>query len=151
MFNRADYPILIVEDTDEDFEMILWALKKLAIKTPIYRCEDGDEALDFLHHRGKYADSTLAPRPALILLDLNLVLLDGQEVLTQIKLDDELKMIPVVVWTTSDDPKDIEVCFKQGANSYILKPMTSEKVLQAVDLLNQYWFGVVQLPETAEM
>lgn len=151
MFNRADYPILIVEDTDEDFEMILWALKKLSIKTPIYRCEDGDEALDFLYHRGKYADSTLAPRPALILLDLNLVLLDGQEVLTQIKLEDELKMIPVVVWTTSDDPKDIEVCFKQGANSYILKPMTSEKVLQAVDLLNQYWFGVVKLPETAEM
>ena len=151
MFNRADYPILIVEDTDEDFEMILWALKKLSITTPIYRCEDGDEALDFLRHRGKYTDSTLAPRPALILLDLNLVLLDGQEVLTQIKLDDELKMIPVVVWTTSDDPKDIEVCFKQGANSYILKPMTSEKVLQAVDLLNQYWFGVVQLPETAEM
>ncbi|GER89265.1 hypothetical protein KDW_34270 [Dictyobacter vulcani] len=113
MFNRADYPILIVEDTDEDFEMILWALKKLSITTPIYRCEDGDEALDFLRHRGKYTDSTLAPRPALILLDLNLVLLNGQEVLSQIKLDDELKMIPVVVWTTSDDPKDIEVCFKQ--------------------------------------
>ncbi|WP_126628140.1 response regulator [Dictyobacter alpinus] len=151
MLNRSDYPILIVEDTDEDFEMIQWALKKLSIKTPIYRCEDGDEALDFLSHRGKYEDRALSPRPALILLDLNLILLNGQEVLTQIKLDDELKMIPVIIWTTSDDPKDIDICFKQGANSYILKPMSSDEVLQAVDLLNQYWFGVVKLPGVAEM
>ncbi|GCE20332.1 response regulator [Dictyobacter kobayashii] len=151
MIDRSDYPILIVEDSDEDFEVIQWALQKLSITTPIYRCDDGDDVLDFLHHRGKYAEKGTSPRPSLVLLDLNLTLMNGQEVLTQIKQDETLKMIPVIIWTTSADPKDIEICFKQGANSYILKPMTFEKLLEAVDLLNQYWFGVVMLPDTAEM
>lgn len=151
MIDRSDYPILIVEDSNEDFEVIQWALKKLSVTTPIYRCDDGDDALDFLHHTGKYSQKGTSPRPALILLDLNLTLMNGQEVLARIKHDDELKMIPVIIWTTSADPKDIEICFKQGANSYILKPMTFEKLLEAVDLLNQYWFGVVKLPETTEM
>ncbi|GLV59494.1 response regulator [Dictyobacter sp. S3.2.2.5] len=151
MIDRSDYPILIVEDNDEDFEVIQWALKKLSITTPIYRCDDGDDALDFLHHTGQYAQKENSPRPALILLDLNLTLMNGQEVLTRIKHDDALKMIPVIIWTTSADPKDIEICFRQGANSYILKPMTFDKLLGAVDLLNQYWFGVVKLPEITEM
>ncbi|GCE06310.1 response regulator [Dictyobacter aurantiacus] len=151
MIDHSDYPLLIVEDNDEDFEVIQWALKKLSITTPIYRCDDGDDALDFLHHTGKYTQKETSPRPALILLDLNLTLMNGQEVLTRIKHDDALKMIPVIIWTTSADPRDIDICFKQGANSYILKPMTFEKLLEAVDLLNQYWFGVVKLPEITEM
>jgi CheY-like chemotaxis protein len=142
----SQYPILIVEDSDEDFEVLRWALKKLSIPAPVYRCEDGDEALDFLYGRGRFQDANTSPRPVLILLDLKLTTMDGQEVLQQIKQDESLKMIPVIVWSTSSDPQDIEVCFKQGANSYILKPMTLEKLLEAIELLNHYWFGVVMLP-----
>ena len=151
MKSNASYSILIVEDSDGDFEMIMWALKKLSIAIPVFRCVDGDDALDYLYGRGAYTDPQQAPRPAIILLDLNLTTMDGQEVLEQIKNDDTLKVIPVIVWTASSDPKDIEICFKNGANSYVLKPMNLEKLLQAVELLNEYWFGVVVLPENTGM
>jgi CheY-like chemotaxis protein len=144
------YPILVVEDSDEDYEIMTWALKKLSITVPVHRCADGDDALDYLYQRGAYADPETAPRPALILLDLNLVAMDGREVLQEIKRDDELKVIPVIVWTSSSSREDVEVCFKSGANSYILKPMNLEKLLEAVELLNHYWFGVVVLPESVE-
>ncbi|GCE13325.1 response regulator [Tengunoibacter tsumagoiensis] len=149
MRRSSAYPLLIVEDNDEDFEILEWALQKLSINTPTLRCKDGDEALDLLYQRGKYSDVQQYPRPAIILLDLNLTLMDGHEVLSHIKRDDTLKMIPVIVWTTSSDPKDIEICFQEGANSYILKPMTVEKLLEAVEMLNHYWFGVVMLPDNA--
>lgn len=144
------YPLLVVEDNDEDFEMLRWALKKLSITIPVYRCVDGDDALDFLYHKGPYTNITQSPRPAIILLDLQLTATDGQEVLEQVKSDPDLHMIPVVVWTSSSDPTDIEVCFRQGANSYILKPMTIDRLLEAIELLNRYWFGMVVLPSSAE-
>ena len=143
---NATYPILIVEDSDEDYEIVNWALKKLSIELPVYRCADGDEALDFLYHRGPYANLQSSPRPAIILLDLNLTATDGQEVLEQVKNDDELKAIPIIVWTSSSEPEDIEFSFKRGASSYILKPMSLEKLLEAIELLNHYWFGIVALP-----
>jgi CheY-like chemotaxis protein len=151
MASNVAYPLLIVEDSDEDFKLLQWALKKLSIALPVYRCRDGDEALDFLYQRGSYQDPLKAPRPAIILLDLNLTATDGLEVLHTIKQDEHLKMIPVIVWTNSDDPKNIEVSFQQGANSYMLKPMTLEKLLQAIELLNQYWFGVAVLPYSLDM
>jgi len=150
MVSNILYPLLIVEDSDEDFEILQWALKKLSIKLPVYRCRDGDDALDFLYQRGVYQDAVNAPRPAIILLDLKLTATDGLEVLHTIKHDAQLKMIPVIVWTTSSDPKDIEISFKQGANSYMLKPMTLEKLLQAIELLNHYWFGIAVLPHSLE-
>jgi CheY-like chemotaxis protein len=146
MIDRLDVSILVIEDTDEDFETLRWILKKLSIDLAVYRCVDGDDALDFLYHRHRYADKHQYPRPSLILLDLNLTMLEGQEVLTSIKQDEDLKSIPVIVWTTSDDPHDIQLCFKQGANSYILKPMTTEHLIEAVQVLNHYWFGIAQLP-----
>lgn len=151
MGGNSEQPILIVEDNDEDFEVIRWALQKLSITIPFLRCEDGEDALDFLYHRGVYADAKQAPRPALILLDLDLTITDGHEVLTIIKQDKDLKMIPVIVWTISTDPRDIEISFREGANSYILKPMTIEKLLEAVEMLNRYWFGVVALPKQDEL
>jgi CheY-like chemotaxis protein len=140
-------PVLIVEDSNEDYEIIQWALKKLSIETPIAHCVDGDDALDYLYKRGVY---TNAPRPALILLDLGLTATDGYEVLHVIKQDESLKTIPVIIWTSSSDPKDIEISFKQGANSYILKPINLEKLLQTVEMLNQFWFGVAVLPTATE-
>jgi CheY-like chemotaxis protein len=151
MVGNVAYPLLVVEDSDEDYAILQWALKKLSITTPVYRCADGDDALDFLYNRGAYSDPAQAPRPAIILLDLKLTATDGHEVLKTIKHDEHLKMIPVIIWTTSSDPKDIEISFKQGANSYMLKPMTLDKLLQAIELLNHYWFGVAVLPDTSEM
>ncbi|GCE30850.1 response regulator [Dictyobacter alpinus] len=140
-------PILLVEDSNEDMELIKWALKKLSISVPVVRCTDGGEALDYLYQREEFSKPELAPRPALILLDLHLVAVDGIEVLQEIKHNEELCMIPVIIWTTSSDPHDIEVSFQQGANSYILKPMSVERLLSVIDMLNRYWFGFAVLPE----
>ncbi|NWJ96138.1 MAG: response regulator [Chloroflexi bacterium] len=143
-------PILAVEDSDEDFEALRWAFKKLAATHPIFRCKSGDDALDFLYLQGKYPDLIHAPRPALILLDLNLPGTDGREVLEQIKQDAKLQTIPVVVFTTSANPRDLELCYRNGANSYQLKPVDLQKFLKSVEALLDYWFQVAVLPEPAE-
>ena len=139
-------PILLVEDSPEDFETTERAFRRSGLKNPIYRCADGDEALDFLHRRGRFADAEKAPRPGVILLDLNLPGTDGREVLSEIKGDPDLKQIPVIVLTTSKDERDVEVCYRCGANSYIQKPVDLDGFMQAIERLNGYWFEVVILP-----
>jgi CheY-like chemotaxis protein len=141
---RQAYPLLIVEDSDEDFEAFLRGWRKSGVSNPIYRCENGDEALDFLFHHGKYVDNTSYPCPGLILLDLNLPGTDGREVLMEIKRDADLKNIPVVVFTTSANPKDLEICYQNGANSYIVKPIDIQALLNTVQVLVEYWFGINQ-------
>jgi CheY-like chemotaxis protein len=141
---RQAYPLLIVEDSDEDFEAFLRGWRKSGVNNPIYRCENGDEALDFLFRHGKYVDNILSPCPGLILLDLNLPGTDGREVLMEIKRDADLKNIPVVVFTTSTNPKDLEICYQNGANSYIVKPIDIQALLNTVEALVEYWFGINQ-------
>jgi CheY-like chemotaxis protein len=131
-------PLLIVEDSDEGFAAIVRIMSKSSIDIPLYRCTDGDEALDFLYRTGEYADPKTAPRPALILLDLNLPGTDGREVIQEIKQDDSLKIIPVVVFTTSANPKDIETCYRNGANGYMVKPIDLDKLRKTVRLLIEY-------------
>ena len=109
-------------------------------------CVDGDEALAFLYRTGRYADPQSAPRPGLILLDLNLPGTDGREVLRKIKQDETLKLIPVVVFTTSNNPKDIEACYRQGVNSYIVKPMNFNRLKHSIEILIDYWFDATALP-----
>ena len=140
-------PILLVEDNDEDFEATRRAFAKTGLKNPIVRCEDGDDALDYLFHRGEYANSDKALRPGIILLDLNLPGTDGREVLTTIKKDDNLKNIPVVVLTTSKDTQDIEACYAAGANSYMHKPVDLGGFFAAIERLTNYWFEVVIFPK----
>lgn len=147
MFNGDEHPILIVEDSPEDFEATRRALRKSRLGNGVYHCADGDEALDFLHHRGKYADLASAPRPSMILLDLNLPGTDGREVLAEIKQDPQLRNIPVVVLTTSTDPRDIESCYEVGANSYVQKPVDLEGLVHGLERLQDYWFEIVVLPE----
>lgn len=142
-------PILLVEDSPEDFEATVRAFKRSGLNNPIFRCEDGENALDFLHRRGPYADPERSPRPGVILLDLNLPGTDGREVLTEIKQDDQLKKIPVIVLTTSNDARDVESCYQAGANSYIQKPVDTEGFVRAIERLNGYWFEVVVLPDGA--
>jgi CheY-like chemotaxis protein len=142
-------PILLVEDSPEDFETTQRAFRRSGLKNPIFRCSDGDEALDFLYHRGDFADLDKSPRPGVILLDLNLPGTDGREVLSEIKADPSLQKIPVIVLTTSSDDRDIDACYGAGASSYIQKPVDLDGFMKAIERLNDYWFEVVILPKGA--
>lgn len=139
-------PLLIIEDSNEDFEAFQRYLNQYTSIIPIYRCTNGDQALAFLYRRNRYTDPKTSPRPGVILLDLNLPGTDGREVLRQIKQDDDLKTVPVVVFTTSSNPKDIETCYKQGVNSYIIKPMDISLLRQSIQGLLSYWFEITMLP-----
>jgi CheY-like chemotaxis protein len=148
MLTTLTQPILIVEDSDEDFEAVGRIMRRSAVTNPLFRCRDGDDALDFLYRTGAYVDPQNAPRPALILLDLNLPGTDGREVLEQIKQDENFKNIPVLVFTTSSNPKDVEECYKNGANGYILKPIDLNRFIEMMRVVIDYWFKVMILPET---
>ncbi len=138
--------LLIVEDSNEDFEAFQRYVRRSPLTIPIYRCVDGDDALAFLYRTGRYADPQSAPRPGLILLDLNLPGTDGREVLRKIKQDETLKIVPVVIFTTSNNPKDIEACYRQGVNSYIVKPMDFNRLKHSIEILIDYWFDTTVLP-----
>lgn len=139
-------PLLIVEDSNEDFEAFQRYLNQSFCDIPLYRCINGDRALAFLYRTEPYTNPKTAPRPGLILLDLNLPGTDGREVLYQIKHDRNLKKIPVVVFTTSNNPKDIAACYEQGANSYIIKPMDFKLLKLTIQTLLSYWFEITMLP-----
>lgn len=149
MTSKLAPSLLIIEDSDEDFEAFGRMMQKSSVVVPIYRCTDGDDALDFLYHTGEYTDLEQAPRPAIILLDLNLPGTDGRDVLKQIKRDENLKSIPTVVFTTSSNPKDIEVCYRHGVNGYILKPIDINKLMRTLQVFIEYWFEAVILPDAA--
>ena len=142
--------ILLVEDNPEDYEATRRALRKAGLANPLVRCEDGDQALDYLFRRGAYADPASSLRPAIILLDLNMPGTDGYEVLRQIKLDEELKTIPVIVLTTSDDERDIELCYRSGANSFVTKPVDLDGLFKAIQRLKEFWFEIAVYPKTPE-
>ena len=143
-------PILIVEDSNEDFEALQRFLQRSPTTIPIQRCMNGDQALAFLQRTGSYGDRENAPRPCLIVLDLNLPGTDGREVLRRIKQDEKLKTIPVIVFTTSNNPKDIEECYQYGVNSYIVKPINFAQLKRDVQMLVDYWFEVTTLPNCPE-
>jgi CheY-like chemotaxis protein len=138
--------IIVVEDSPEDFDAMLRAFKKANMKNPVLHFEMGDECLDYLFGRGNYEGQT-RELPGLIMLDLNLPGLDGREVLKIIKSSPELKMIPVVVLTTSNDERDIEACYRDGANSYIQKPVNFPSFIEAITKLKEYWFEISILPK----
>jgi len=146
MEESANRGILLIGDSTEDYTVAQDILRRVTDR-PIMRCRDGENALDYLLGRGTYAETQDAPCPALILLDLNLPVIDGCEVLRQIKQDARLQTIPVVVFTASAQPQDIDVCYQLGANSYMVKPMDFERLRSTLELLMQYWFSVVKLPE----
>ena len=144
------FSILLVEDSDEDYMAFTRALRDTAVTVSLPRCTRGEEALDYLYRRGRFAEPTNAPRPALVLLDLNLPGLDGRELLTMIKEDEHLKSIPVVIVTTSHNPRDVEWCYQHGANSYQVKAIGYEQFRSAMRLLVEYWLTVCVLPTTAD-
>ena len=143
--------LLVVEDSNEDFEALKRLLHRSSVTVAIQRCVSGEQALAFLEGTGSDGDG-VAPnkspgRPGLILLDLNLPGIDGRQVLRRIKQDANLKSIAVVVFTTSNNPKDIEECYQYGANSYIVKPIDFDRLKRDIQTLVNYWFQVTALPE----
>ncbi|MBE9052890.1 response regulator [Nostocales cyanobacterium LEGE 11386] len=147
MIGNFAKPLLVIEDSDEDFEALCRVMKREAVVNPVFRCTDGDEALDFLYQTGAYSDRQKSPRPAIILLDLNLPGTDGREVLAQIKQDEDFKYIPVVVFTTSSNPKDIEICYRSCVSSYMLKPIDINRLLETIRGFITYWLDIVILPD----
>lgn len=142
--------LLLIEDSDEDVVATMRGLRQGGMEITLHRCVTGDEALDYLYRQGRFADPALAPRPHLILLDLNLPGTDGRALLAVIKDDDELKSIPVIVLTTSNNPKDIAACYQRGANSYQIKPVDYARFKQALQTMIAYWFQTATLPDIQE-
>ena len=135
--------ILLVEDSPSDTDLTLEALRDFKVRNHVSVVEDGVLAMQFLRRQGSYAQ---APRPDLIMLDLNLPRKDGREVLAEIKGDDDLKSIPVVVLTTSRAEQDIVRAYQLSANCYITKPVDFNQFLEVVRSIEAFWLFVVTLP-----
>jgi CheY-like chemotaxis protein len=144
---KSGDPIVIVlaDDDEDDRMMTRRAFERQRLANDFYTVNDGEELLAFLRRTGKHAD---APRPGLILLDLNMPRMDGREALQEIKGDPQLRDIPVVVLTTSSEEEDILRSYGLGANSYITKPVGFESLVKIVGTLGEYWFQVVRLPHS---
>ncbi len=146
MESRETIVILIAEDDPDDRMLTIRALEQNRLANDIKWVEDGEELMDYLHRRGAYADDGSAPRPGLILLDLNMPRMDGREALQAIKADPELRRIPVVVLTTSRAEQDIVQSYDLGVNAFVTKPVTFEELANAIRVLGNFWFEIVKLP-----
>jgi CheY-like chemotaxis protein len=141
--------ILLADDDPDDREMTRKALARNRLANDFYTVADGEELMDFLRHEGRFAPPALSPTPGLILLDLNMPRKDGREALAEIKADPALRRIPVVVVTTSKAEEDVFRTYDLGSNSFISKPITLPGLVDAMQVLGQYWFQIVTLPDTA--
>ncbi len=139
-----DVEILVVEDNATDAELTLRALKKTALTKLVYHVKDGVEALDFLFATGEYSNRDVENTPKVIVLDLKMPKVNGFDVLKIIKADNRTLMIPVVVYTSSKEPEDIHKCNKLGVNSYVVKPVESDKFTRVVAEMGAYWMNVNQ-------
>ena len=138
--------ILMADDDADDRQLTKDAFAESRLANDLRFVEDGEDLLDYLHRRGRYAAEGAAPRPGLILLDLNMPRKDGREALREIKSDPSLRHIPVVVLTTSEAEEDVYRSYDLGVNSFITKPVTFEGLVAVMRTLGQYWFEIVELP-----
>jgi CheY-like chemotaxis protein len=146
MSQRASVVILMADDDADDRELMRDALAESQLLNELHFVEDGAALLDYLHHRGAYSQPGSAPRPGVILLDLNMPRKDGREALREIKADPELRDIPIVILTTSKAEEDIVKSYDLGANSFISKPVTFQGLVEVMRGLGRYWFDIVELP-----
>ena len=148
--NKIPITILICDDDEDDRMLTQQALENAHISNNLRFVEDGEQLLDYLYQRGEYSGETgKAPRPGLILLDLNMPKMDGREALKVIKGDKTLHDIPVVVLSTSGFDQDIVRSYELGVNSFITKPVTFSGLVEAMNVLGRYWLEIVELPPTA--
>jgi CheY-like chemotaxis protein len=138
---HATSTILLVEDDDDDAELILYAFNKAGIANPIVRAADGDQAAAYIEGTGAYTDRQRHPLPALVLLDLKLPRRSGFEVLDAIRAHPPSRHVPVVVLTSSSQQADVERAYERGANSFLVKPVSRDTLLDMVRTLEAYWIG----------
>ncbi len=141
--NIPPFDILLIEDDPADAHLVRLALKECRIRAQLHHQPDGRDALDFLY---RHPPHSTAPRPDLILLDLNMTRMNGREFLSTIKADETLKAIPVVILTTSDVERDVVASYQLGASGYITKPVDMTQFIAAVEQLGDYWFTLTRLP-----
>jgi CheY-like chemotaxis protein len=138
--------ILMADDDPDDRMLAQEAWEENRLANDLHFVEDGEELMDYLHRRGEYTHLAVAPLPGLILLDLNMPKKDGREAFREIKADPHLRRIPIVVLTTSKAEEDILRSYDLGANSFIIKPVTFEALVEVTRTLAKYWFQIVELP-----
>jgi CheY-like chemotaxis protein len=141
--------ILMADDDADDRRLTRDALEESRLANDLRFVENGEELLDYLRHQGKFANLETYPRPGLILLDLNMPRKDGRTALKEMKADPDLRQIPVTVLTTSKADEDIFRSYDLGVNSYIVKPVTFEALVDILQTLEKYWFEIVELPPDA--
>jgi CheY-like chemotaxis protein len=146
MVREEEVDVLLVEDNANDAEFALRALRKAAVSPRVLHVDDGARALDYLFGTGEFAGRVPHARPSVVLLDLKLPKVDGIEVLRRIKEDPRTRDIPVVVLTSSKEPRDIEACYMNRANSYVVKPVNFEVFTHAMAELAHYWIEINQAP-----
>lgn len=138
--------ILLVEDNPDDVELVQLALESKKIGNKIDVVTDGEQALDYLFRRGEYADRNGEAYPTLILLDLQLPKVSGLEVLKQLRADERTKLLPVTIFTSSNEEQDMITSYELGANSYIRKPVDADQFEKAIEELGMYWLLLNELP-----
>ncbi len=138
--------ILMADDDEDDILLVRDAFDESKLLNELYTVFDGQELMDYLRRTGKYSSPDSAPRPDIILLDLNMPKKDGRQALNEIKTDPQLKDIPVIILTSSKAEADILRTYKLGANSFVTKPVTFESMCEIVKKLGEYWFQIVRLP-----
>lgn len=148
IMDNKSVDILLVEDSKNDAELAIRALKKSNLANNLFHVKDGEEAIDFIFATGKYADTRdVRYPPKVVLLDIQLPKINGIEVLERLKSDDRTKHVPVVMLTSSKEDPDIKKCYGLGANSYIVKPVNFEGFAEAIKNLGFYWLLLNQLPQ----
>ena len=146
-----DSPLIIIEDSDEDFEVLQLLLLSIGIENPIRRYASSKEALDMLRRLNRTdARPQREPLPALILLDLNLPGTDGRELIYRFRSDDRLQSVPIIVLTTSSSPQDVRSSYKAGANSYVVKPVDLDRLEGILKSLVDFWLRASVLPAAVE-
>ena len=143
---KSSVVILMADDDEDDRLMAKEAFTEVKLLNFFHTVENGEELMDYLCRRGKYTDPAASPRPGLILLDLNMPKKDGRQALKEIKADPSLRSIPIVVLTTSKAEEDILRSYDLGVNSFIIKPVTFEGLVDIMKTLTKYWFEIVELP-----
>lgn len=147
---KSEVPILVADDDRDDRQMIKEAMEESRLLNAIHFVNDGEELMDYLHHKGKFEDQSRYPLPGLILLDLNMPKKDGREALREIKSHPKLKQIPIVVLTTSKAEEDVFRTYNLGVNSYVTKPVIFSSLVKVITDLGRYWFEIVELPSHPE-
>jgi len=150
MKQTRNFLILMAEDDADDRLLVGDAFIECGSSDTVRFVADGEELLDYLLRRGKFENATDSPRPDLILLDLNMPRKDGREALQEIRANESLRRVPVVVFTTSRADTDIEKVYELGANSFVTKPAEFEALVGTISRLTGYWFRTVELPETTK-